>query len=265
MTVSLGHLSTTRIAAIDKTRAVVVQPIGAMEQHGAHLPVLTDAITSQRITERALAEIGPDQGFWMLPGLSYGKSSEHVGYAGTVALSMTTLAALCLDLGRSVAASGFRKLVFVNGHGGQPELLNVLARDIRIETGLEVFTLMPNDFDTPDDFVALDPVYGIHGGQHETSMMLALAPELVDMSLAVKDGDAILDAYDGMEHLSLYGSVPTAWVTADLSASGVIGDPTGATVELGERIVAAQVAALAQTLREIQRFSFPSVRAGRHV
>lgn len=260
MTSFLGHLSTTDIAALDKSDAVVIQPIGAMEQHGAHLPVLTDAITAQRIAERAVDAIGSDSNFWLLPTLSYGKSTEHLGHAGTVALSMNTFAAVCLDLGRSIALSGFRKLVFVNGHGGQPELLNVLARDIRVETGLEVFTLMPNHFATPEGFVEDDPVYGIHGGQHETSMMLELAPELVDMTLARKDGEAIVDSYTGMKHLSLYGSVPTAWVTDDISASGVIGDPTRASAELGSRIVGAQVEALTETLREIQRFAFPVIR-----
>ena len=98
--------------------------------------------------------------------------------AGTVALSAATLMGVCLDLGDSLAASGFRKLVFVNGHGGQPSLLDVVARDIRVRTGLEVFPMMPSRLGLPEGVEPVDPEYGIHGGQIETSIVWALAPEL---------------------------------------------------------------------------------------
>ncbi|WP_261164308.1 creatininase family protein [Microbacterium sp. Marseille-Q6965] len=258
-TYRLAELSTAQIAAIDKRDAVVVQPIGAIEQHGPHLPVLTDALTAETIAERAVASLGPDSNVWLLPTLSYGKSSEHLGRAGTIAMSASTLIAVCLDLGRSLAASGFRKLVFVNGHGGQPNLLDMVARDIRIETGLEVFPLMPGRFPLPEGIEPADPHYGIHGGHIETSIVWSIRPDLVQMDQARKDGDVLGEVYAGMKHLTLEGTVPTAWVTDDVSASGTIGDPTAASRETGDLIVASQVGMLAEVLEEVRAFAFPTL------
>ncbi|MTE24582.1 creatininase family protein [Microbacterium sp. ZXX196] len=255
----LAELSTAQIARLDKTDAVAVQPIGAIEQHGAHLPVITDALTAEAISDRAIAALGPDSNVWMLPTLSYGKSTEHLGRAGTIAMSAATLISVCMDLGRSLAASGFRKLVFVNGHGGQPNLLDMVARDIRVETGLEVFPLMPGRFPLPEGIEPADPHYGIHGGHIETSIVWSLRPDLVQMEHAVKDGHVLGEIYAGMRHLTLEGAVPTAWVTDDVSASGTIGDPTAATREVGDKIVESQVATLAEVLTEIRAFSFPEV------
>jgi len=255
----LAHMSTAEIARIDTSDAVIVQPIGAIEQHGAHLPVMTDALTAERISDLAISGLPEGSNVWQLPTISYGKSTEHLGRAGTVAMSAATLTGVCMDLGRSLAASGFRKLVFVNGHGGQPSLLDVVARDIRVETGLEVFPMMPGRLGLPDGVEPVDPDYGIHGGQIETSIVWALAPELVQMEHAVRDGEVAGSLFAGMKHLSLEGTVPTAWVTDDLSASGVLGDPTAASLELGRRIVDHQVTGLREVLLEIRGFAFPPV------
>jgi creatinine amidohydrolase len=261
MTHLLAHLSTADAAAIDKSNAVIVQPIGAVEQHGAHLPLITDALTAELMSDRAIRSLPADSNIWQLPTLHYGKSTEHLGRAGTIAMSASTLMATCMDLGKSLAASGFRKLVFVNGHGGQPSLLDVVARDIRAETGLEVFPMMPGRLGLPDGIEQVDEHYGIHGGQIETSIVLALAPELVDMSKAIDDGRAVGDVYAASKHLSLEGSVPTAWLTDDLSISGVLGNATAANVEDGRAIVEFQTIALAEALVEIREFAFPELRA----
>ncbi|WP_066039318.1 creatininase family protein [Herbiconiux solani] len=253
----LARLTTDEIAAIDKSDAVVVQPIGAIEQHGPHLPVVTDALVAERMSELAIARLPEGSNVWQLPTLSYGKSTEHLGRAGTVALSAATLMAVCLDLGRSLAASGFRKLVFVNGHGGQPGLLDVVARDIRVEAGLEVFPMMPGRLGLPDGIEPVDADWGIHGGQIETSIVWALEPALVHIDRAVRDGAGAGSVFEGFRHLSLEGAVPTAWVTDDLSVSGVLGDPTAASLELGQAIVEHQVAGLAAVLLEIRAFAFP--------
>src|SRR4051794_21318213 len=257
MTHLLAHLSTADVEAIDRSDAVLVQPIGAIEQHGPHLPLITDALTAERISDLAVSGLAPGSNVWQLPTISYGKSTEHLGRAGTVAMSAATLMGVCLDLGDSLAAAGFRKLVFVNGHGGQPSLLDVVARDIRVRTGLEVFPLMPSRLGLPEGVEAVDEGYGIHGGQIETSIVWALAPELVQMEHARKDGVAAAAVFAGAKHLTLEGAVPTAWVTDDLSVSGVLGDPTAASRELGQQIVDHQVRILREVLLEIRDFAFP--------
>jgi len=263
MTHLLAHLSTAVVDEIDRSNAVIVQPIGAIEQHGAHLPLITDALTAERISDLAIRSLPAGSNVWQLPTMHYGKSTEHLGRAGTIAMSATTLMAECMDLGRSLAASGFRKLVFVNGHGGQPSLLDVVARDIRVETGLEVFPMMPGRFGLPEGIVQVDEHYGIHGGQIETSIVWALAPELVDMSKAINDGHIVGDLYAASTHLSLEGTVPTAWITDDLSISGVLGNATAANLEDGKRIVAHQTKCLAEALIEIREFAFPALQAPR--
>lgn len=237
--------------------AVAIQPIGAIEQHGPHLPLITDALTAESIAHAAAGRLGAAAAQWVLPTLSYGRSTEHLGRAGTIALSAATLTAVCLDLGRSLAASGVGKLVFVNGHGGQPSLLDVVARDIRHTYGLQVFSIMPSRFGLPADVPDPDP-FGIHGGYLETSLVLALRPELVHMERAVADGLATGELYARQRHLTLEGIVPTAWLIDDVSASGVVGDPTGASADVGGRLAAHWSTLLAEALEEISRFSFPS-------
>jgi creatinine amidohydrolase/Fe(II)-dependent formamide hydrolase-like protein len=254
----LDLLTSTDIGAIGKTDALVLQPIGAVEQHGPHLPCATDALLADAICDRALAVTPAALNVWRLPIVSYGKSTEHLGYPGTISLSTETLLAVCNDIGRSVAASGFRKLAFVNGHGGQPQLLEVVARDIRERTGLQVFPLFPYRLAGEARAVSSpeEAAYGIHGGEGETSLMLAVAPDLVRRERFAPGSTRVREAYAGTRYLSLEGALPTAWLTRDLAPDGVIGDPTPADGERGERALAAIAAGLAGVFAEICRFEF---------
>jgi len=258
-----AELTTADVDALDRDTAVAVQPIGAVEQHGPHLPLITDALVAESVARAAVETLGPvhniaAHNMWVLPTLHYGRSTEHLGRAGTIALSAATLMAVCLDLGASLAASGIRKLVFVNGHGGQPSLLDVVARDIRHASGLEVFPVMPSRFGLPDGVVDPDP-FGIHGGFVETSVMSAVAPHLVRPELAVADGLALGELYRTRRHLTLEGPVPTAWLIDDVSASGVVGDPAGASAEVGKLVVEHWSGLLGQALVEVAEFAFPPV------
>jgi creatinine amidohydrolase/Fe(II)-dependent formamide hydrolase-like protein len=257
----LGLLTTEEIAAIPRRDALVVQPIGSTEQHGPHLPCLTDALIAEAVAERAAASLPPEANVWLLPRLSYGKSNEHGDRAGTVTLSASTLAAVCHDLGRSLAASGFRKLAFVNGHGGQPSLLDVVARDIRQETGLQVFPLTVSRLGLPDGVRTADAAFGIHGGELETSVMMALDPSLVRTDRLPVDGERLGELYAGYRHLTLEGAVPTAWLMDDLSASGVVGDARAASAELGRTVLEHWAAELAVAYEEMSGFEFPPVEA----
>jgi creatinine amidohydrolase len=260
----LDHLASTDVAAIDKSDALVLQPIGAVEQHGPHLPCATDSIVADALCDRALACTPAAVNVWRLPILSYGKSTEHLGYPGTISLSTETLLAVCNDVGRSVAASGFRKLAFVNGHGGQPQLLEVVARDIRERTGLQVFPLFPYRLagEARAASSAEEAAYGIHGGEGETATMLAIAPALVHRDRFAPGSTRVRELYAGARYLSLEGALPTAWLTRDLAPDGVIGDPTAASAERGERALAAMAAGLAGVFAEICGFEFEGEAEG---
>lgn len=254
------------VAALATAGGIAVQPIGATEQHGPHLPITTDAVIATALADAARdvlagrsatgqAGVPP---LWVLPTLAYGTSPEHASFAGTVTLSSTTLLAVCLDVARSVAASGIGTLVFVNAHGGNPELLHLVARDIRDETGVLAITVHAPALPLPPELTAAipRPDLDVHAGFYETSVMLAVAPASVRMPLAVPDGLTRTDAIARGAVSSVVGpfaAVPLPWRTADVSASGTIGDPTGATAEWGLSALRAQAEELADALTEIAR------------
>jgi creatinine amidohydrolase len=252
----LAWRTSPEVEEIARSNALVIQPIASVEQHGPHLPCYTDSLVADGLVARAVALTPVDVEVWTLPVIAYGKSNEHLGFPGTISLSAETLIAVCRDVGRSVARSGFRKLAFVNGHGGQPHLLEMVARDIREETGLMVFPLFPYRLGVPEGVVSSpdEEALGIHGGELETSLVLALEPEAVHMDRAEPGDDRVRKLYGDLEHLSLEGALPTAWLTRDLSENGVIGDPTQASAERGERALAHLADGLSRVFAEICEF-----------
>jgi creatinine amidohydrolase len=252
----LAWRTSPEVEEIARGNALVIQPIASVEQHGPHLPCYTDSLVADGLVARAVALTPVDVEVWTLPVIAYGKSNEHLGFPGTISLSAETLIAVCRDVGRSVARSGFRKLAFVNGHGGQPHLLEMVARDIREETGLMVFPLFPYRLGVPEGVVSSpdEEALGIHGGELETSLVLALEPEAVHMDRAEPGDDRVRKLYGDLEHLSLEGALPTAWLTRDLSENGVIGDPTQASAERGERALSHLADGLSRVFAEICEF-----------
>ena len=120
-----------------------------------------------------------------MPPVPYGKSVEHDDFAGTVSLSAATLQAVWTDIGESVNRAGVKKLILFNSHGGQPQIMDVVARDLRKRLGMLVVTCNWFSFGLPDGLFEENEIkHGIHGGDVETSVMLHLHPELVDMSRA---------------------------------------------------------------------------------
>jgi len=248
----LTELSAPAISAALGPDSVLVLPTGALEQHGPHLPVATDLITAQSLAERAVEQFGEELDLWLLPPLAYTKSNEHAWSAGTFWLSAATLTAVLGDIARCVAMTPARRLAFLNGHGGNSALLQVAARDIRLETGLRTFTLHPRlPADQGGDSPAGELGMGVHGGLDETSVMLHLRPELVDMSKADRWVPEHLDSY---RHVRFGGSVSFGWSSDDFGPSGVIGDAREATAALGAARAEGMVAYLGEALAEVARF-----------
>lgn len=254
------------VAALAAAGGIAVQPIGATEQHGPHLPLTTDAVIATALADaardvlatRVAADMTGVPPLWVLPTLAYGTSPEHASFAGTVSLSSTTLRAISLDVGRSVAAAGLRTLVFVNAHGGNPELLHVAARDIRDETGVLVVVVHGPALPLPSELADAvpRPDVDVHAGFYETSVLLAIDPASVRSPLAAPDGLARTDGLAVGAVTPLVGpfaAISLPWRTEDVSASGTIGDPTGASAEWGRAALRAQAEALADALMEIAR------------
>lgn len=249
------YLSWPQVEALaDKENTLIVQPVGAIEQHGPHLPLIVDATISTAVVGQALHQLDPAVPAYAMPTLYYGKSNEHDSFPGTISLSAQTLSAVLTETAESLYRAGLRKLVFINGHGGQPQVIEIVARDLRLRfSDLMVFPMFvwgaPND---AEEIVgATEYEQGIHAGDVETSLMLALMPELVKMDKAVKELPELF-APDSL--LSLEGRLPVAWTADDLSRSGAVGDATAASVEKGRQILDSVAAGWVRVFEELYQF-----------
>ncbi len=250
----LADLRAPQMAEAVTAQSIIVQPLGAIEQHGPHLPFSTDLLIAERVAEAAVNRVGDALDVWLLPALAYTKSNEHAWSPGTIWLSNATMMGVLDDIGRCVATTPARKLVWFNGHGGNSALLGVANREVRLAHGLQTFLAHPG---VPPDQGGLSAPgelgMGIHGGTDETSLMLYLAPELVDMSLATRN---LPERLADNSYVKFGGKVGFGWLSNDFGRDGHIGDPTTATADLGEQLFAAAVTAFAEALAEIAIFEF---------
>src|SRR5260370_34395921 len=174
--------TTQDFSDLDAERMVAILPVGAVEQHGPHLPVRVDAAINAGIIERAVELMPADCPALVLPMMPVGKSDEHLAFPGTLTLSYETLGRVWFELGESVHRAGIRKLLFFNSHGGQPQLLDIVCRDLRVKLGMFAVSVMwPRLIDIDELFEADENRHGIHGGQNQTSVMPHLHPDLVAM------------------------------------------------------------------------------------
>jgi creatinine amidohydrolase/Fe(II)-dependent formamide hydrolase-like protein len=243
------------VDALEKDPGVVILPIGAIEQHGHHMPLVTDALIAGKAVELALNALPEDVPAWVLPTMPFGKSNEHVGFPGTIMLTAHTLLSFCHDVARSVAAAGFTRLMFVNGHGGNKALLEMAARDIRAELGLMTFVVMPPSLTEADRAAlpAAEQRFGIHAGTVETALILADSPELVKMEQASVHYPAFTS---DKVHLTAMPNV--AWLSRDWSPKGHFGDATAATADMGERYWHNITQGLAAVIRDAAHFTIPN-------
>lgn len=251
----LTELSARDVVEQLSADSIVIQPCGSTEQHGDHLPLDSDTTIAARIAAAVIDRVGEDLDLWLLPALPYGKSNEHAWRPGTVSLSAATYQSLLDDIGLAIAATPARKLVFLNGHGGNYASLLIACKDIRQRHGLMTFLVFP---DLPDGFAIPgghpDRGLAAHSGHEETSLMLHLAPDQVNMSRALS---AVPEVLAEFRHVRFGGSVPFGWTSNDFGRTGVIGDATAGNSEAGAAIFEAMTARTVEQFQEIARFSLP--------
>ncbi len=232
--------------------SILLLPLGAIEAHGPHLPLNTDLLIAEHAVEALVGRCGEELDVWALPSLGYTKSNEHAWAPGTVWLSATTLLAVLSDIGRSLATTKARKLVFVNGHGGNSALLQVMLRELRLAYGFQTFLMQPFVVSGEGDEHGMP----IHGGHDETSMLLAIRPDLVDVTRAVR---AVPEKLAANRHVRFGGSVSFGWLSDDFEPVppagqlplGVIGDGRGANAELGRQLWERVLVTMHEALGEI--------------
>lgn len=241
---------------------VAVLPIGATEQHGPHLPVNVDTALIEAVTTRSLGLLDPALNVLILPTLSITKSGEHDSFPGTLSLSGETLMAVLRDIASSVARAGVERLVLFNGHGGNAAVLEVAARDMRIRHDLIAQTCSWFGFAQIDGLIDQDALtHDLHAGFLETSAMLAIHPELVDMDKVADFRTAMQDWAEDFPAIGLSGQpARPGWIAQDLNAHGACGNAAAATAAAGEQLMTTAAEGFAAFLKQFARFDH---RAGK--
>lgn len=265
-----SDLVTTDFASLDLSRAIAVLPLGATEQHGPHLPLSVDSNLAHSMLQASMAHIAADLPVLFLPVQRIGYSPEHMAFPGTLSLKPETAMRLWTDIAESVLASGVRKLVLFNTHGGHVGLMDVVARELRTRLDMLVYgvswfnlpLLHSDGSDLMQRFSAEEQRFGVHAGQLETAMMLALKPRLVRQTRMQHFASS---SQQRAEHFPILGngrSAKLAWSAQDLNSEGATGNAAAARLEDGLELVDAVGRALGQLLTEIDQLPSDTLRPG---
>ncbi len=254
-----GDLCTTDFATLDPARAVAILPVAATEQHGPHLPLSVDADLLEGILCAAGQVLGSDCPAYLLPTQAVGLSPEHECFAGTLNLRPETLIQLWCDIGASVARAGVRKLLIFNSHGGHAGIMDVVGRELRARHALLVYSaswfnlplLDEHGHDLNQQISPHEHRFGIHAGQVETSMMLALRPHTVRMEHAQNFPSTSQTRAERLPLLGNGRSAKMAWQIQDYNPAGAVGNAAAADARLGAALVQAAGRSLAALLREL--------------
>ena len=250
-------LCTTDFARIDPGRTIALLPVAAIEQHGPHLPLATDALINAGIVAETLRRLPPTASVLVLPSLDVGDSLEHSDFAGTLSADLETLIGLWLAVGRGVARAGVRKLVIFNSHGGQRAHVDLAALRLRVAHGLLVVRAHSFAFGVPPGLFDADELaHGLHGGAVETSLLLHLRPDLVrrDALADFPSLGARLAAHGGL--LGAEKPVGFGWMTQDLNPQGACGNAAAASAERGRALLDHLASRLLQLLAEVEAMAW---------
>ncbi len=251
------------LAGAETGRWIAVLPLAAVEQHGPHLPLGVDAFIAEAYLARAETLLPDDLPVTFLPVQRIGVSAEHLAYPGTLTVSAATAVAAWTEIGVSLARAGLRKLVLVTSHGGNVAAMEIVARDLRTRLGMLAVTVGWHRFGYPEGtFAAEEKKHGIHGGDVETSLMLAARPHTVRMERAADATPVTIAMAQEFKWLGAYRPAGFAWMTQDLNTTGAVGDARPATPAKGEAALAHGAQAFVELLREIDRFDLARLRTG---
>ena len=244
-------------------RWIAVLPLAAVEQHGPHLPLGVDAYIAEAYLARVRKILPEALPVTFLPVQRVGVSAEHLGYPGTLTLSAATAIKAWTEIGESLARAGLRKLLLVTSHGGNVAAMELAARDLRTRLGMLAVTVGWHRFGYPEGtFSGEERRHGIHGGDIETSLMLAAMPDAVRTERAAQATPATVAMAHEFKWLGAYRPAGFAWMTQDLNATGAVGDATQASAAKGDAALAHGAQAFVELVREMDRFDLARLREG---
>lgn len=233
-----SHLTTTDFARLDPDRTIAVLPVSACEQHGAHLPLSTDAVINAGVIKQALNSFDSSVTVLILPAQEIGDSIEHTDFPGTLTAEFDDLVRSWLAIGESVSRAGVSKMLIFNTHGGQRGHVDQAAIRLRARHNMLVARVNGSALGLPPALINdTEQRFGFHGGEIETSMMLHLAPELVrreHLAHYRSAGEKLAAANQvlGAEKPAGFG-----WMAQDLNPHGVTGNAANASAANGRLIV----------------------------
>lgn len=235
-----AELTWEEIGALAGPDAVVVIPVGSVEQHGPHLPVGTDARIVSAVADAAARRVAERVPVLLVPTVEIACSEHHMEFPGSLTLTEETFVQVATEIGMSIVRHGFRRLLFLNGHGGNTAPLRVVVNRIRHRTDGSVLSVTANYWDLiREEVQALrrsKPGGISHAGEFETSAVMALDETLVLSDKRVKFLPKWTNGYF-MPGWYTPSAVTPGFHLKDITASGVVGDPTVATKESGERFL----------------------------
>ncbi len=257
------QMNWTDVAVADTARWIAVLPVGAVEQHGPHLPLGVDSYIAEAYLTRVHDLLPADLPVTFLPIQKIGQSDEHRAFPGTLSFSATTIIRAYTEIGESLFRGGVLKLVIVTSHGGNVAAMDIVARDLRMRLKMLVVTCGWHRFGYPPGaFERLEQRHGVHGGDVETSLMLAGKPETVRMDRAAPAVPATLKMAEDFKWLSAFRPVGFGWMTQDLHPTGAVGDATLATAEKGAQALNHGAKAFVELLQDVHRFDLARLADG---
>lgn len=248
-----GDFPATAFRDLDPDAVIAVLPVAAIEQHGPHLPVSTDTTIMAGMLETVIPLVPAGLDIRILPIQAVGKSNEHIRSPGTLTLPAAALIEAWTELGASIARTGLHKLVFINSHGGNEEIMGIVARELRVRHDMLAVKTSWQRFGRPAGmYPELEDRHGIHGGDVETSLMLHFRSDLVDMARAENFRSRVADAEADFTLLRQTGTHAFAWLASDLNPHGVVGDAAAATAEKGRLTALHQAEGFVRLLQDVR-------------
>jgi creatinine amidohydrolase len=249
-------LTTEDFRERDMSRTIAVLPVAAVEQHGPHLPVGVDTFIAEGYLARVSKRVPDDLDVLFLPVQAVGKSNEHLAFPGTLSLSAATVMRAWTEIGECVFRAGCRKMVIVNSHGGNISPIDILSRELRVRFNMLVVSAAWHRLGYPDGFFSEEELlHGIHGGEVETSLMLAFQPDLVRMDKAADFVPRTVTMAEEFTHLRAMQPAGFGWMAQDLHQSGAMGNAAAADVARGHASAEHGADAFIALLRDVDRFS----------
>lgn len=242
------------------SRTIAILPLGAHEYHGPHLPLETDTIIAKAIASRLRTALPDTLNVIFLEAEPVGYSPEHLDRPGTKSLAFDNAVNRWLGIAEDLSSRGIRKLVLLNAHGGNSPLLNIVATEARLRFNMLCVATSWTRFGVPEGVVTPEAkAIDIHGGAIETSVMLAIAPDKVDMTKAEDFPSAQSDYATRYQHLRAYGPHAFGWMMSDLNPDGAAGNAEAATVEKGAAMIDHALKGLTELIEDVDRFDLAAL------